>query len=36
MGGEERKARLPAGIVGALIGEVERVLGPDEPGPLGR
>ena len=34
MGGEERKARLPAGIVGALIGEVERVLGPDEPPPL--
>ena len=31
---EERKARLPAGIPGAQMGEVERVLGPEEPPPL--
>src|SRR5262249_8147658 len=31
---EERKARLPAGISGAQIGEVERVLGLEEPPPL--
>jgi len=34
MAGEETRAKLPAGIVGALMGEVERVLGPDEPPPL--
>ena len=28
---EERKERLPAGIVGATMGDVERTLGADEP-----
>lgn len=32
---DERKERLPAGIVGGTMGEVERVLAADEPPPLG-
>src|SRR4029077_11576887 len=34
MAAEERKARLPAGIAGVSLGEVERTLGPEEPPPL--
>lgn len=31
---EDRKVRLPIGIPGAGLGEVERTIGPDEPPPL--
>ncbi len=31
---EDRTVRLPVGIPGAGLGEVERALGPDEPPPL--
>ena len=34
MAGEERKVRLPVGIAGVSLGEVERTLGPEEPPPL--
>lgn len=34
MAAEERRVRLPVGIAGVSLGEVERTLAPDEPPPL--